>query len=72
MIIFCVFTFRFLELFKKYNNSTDKKLKLKQPKQLQEVLDIARYLLDETEANPDTIMFEKPNKMQQLKNVLEM
>ncbi|XP_031560139.1 inositol hexakisphosphate and diphosphoinositol-pentakisphosphate kinase 2-like [Actinia tenebrosa] len=64
--------FRFLELFKKYNKSTDKKLKLKQPKQLQEVLDIARYMLEEIEANPETSMFEKPNKLRQLKNVLEM
>uniref|UniRef100_A0A673AZW7 Inositol hexakisphosphate and diphosphoinositol-pentakisphosphate kinase n=1 Tax=Sphaeramia orbicularis TaxID=375764 RepID=A0A673AZW7_9TELE len=50
----------FFELFEKYGGYKSGKLKLKKPKQLQEVLDIARLLL------------EKKSKLEQLKTVLEM
>lgn len=63
-------TRRFIELFRKYNGFDEHKLKLKKPTQLQEVLNIARDLLcDIKEGKP---VFEKPNKIHQLKNVLEM
>ncbi|KAL9985509.1 hypothetical protein ACROYT_G007924 [Oculina patagonica] len=61
---------RFIELFKKYNGFDEHKLKLKRPTQLQEVLNIARDLLaDIKEGKP---VFESPNKIHQLKSVLEM
>ncbi|CAG2231618.1 PPIP5K [Mytilus edulis] len=63
---------RFFELFKKYDGYRTGHLKLKKPKQLQEVLDIARFLLDEHHANSDPEIAEKKVKLQQLKLVLEM
>lgn len=48
-------------------------MKLKRPKQLQEILDIARSLLSEIEhreAEPE--IEEKQGKLEQLKSVLEM
>nr|CAB3253040.1 inositol hexakisphosphate and diphosphoinositol-pentakisphosphate kinase 2 [Phallusia mammillata] len=59
---------KFFDLFTKYNGHKTGKLKLKRPKQLQEVLDVARSLL----ADSDTIVKEKLNKLEQLKSVLEM
>ncbi len=48
-------------------------LKLKKPAQLQEVLDIARFLLSEVEAgSADRELEEKRGKLEQLKTVLEM
>ena len=64
--------FRFYDLFKKYDGYRTGHLKLKKPKQLQEVLDIARFLLDENHANSDPEIAEKKVKLQQLKLVLEM
>ncbi|EDO36324.1 predicted protein, partial [Nematostella vectensis] len=61
---------RFIQLFKRHNSHNEKKLKLKRPKQLQEILDIVRDLLEEHHAG--VTMFENPNKLRQLKNVLEM
>lgn len=64
---------KFFELFAKYNGYKDGHVKLKKPKQLQEVLDIARSLLAEIEqkrADPETE--EKKGKLEQLKSVLEM
>lgn len=73
LILFHVFLFnRFFELFKKYDGYRTGHLKLKKPKQLQEVLDIARFLLDEHHANSDPEIAEKKVKLQQLKLVLEM
>lgn len=49
-------------------------MKLKRPKQLQEVLDIARFLLSEGQnsENKDVEIEEKRSKLDQLKSVLEM
>ena len=63
---------RFFELFEKYGGFKTGHLKLKQPQQLQEMLDIARFLLTEFEKNPDPAIEEKKSKLQQLKTVLEM
>lgn len=69
--IFACF-FRFFELFKKYGGSAENNVKLKRPKQLQEVLDIARFLLNECQNSKDVEIEEKRGKLDQLKNVLEM
>ena len=61
---------RYLQLFHKYGGTLKGKLKLKRPKQLQEVLDIARKLLQEIEDGKQ--VFEKVHKLQQLRSVLEM
>ena len=60
--------FRFFSLFNKYNGHKNGKLKLKRPRQLQEILDIARWLL----AEPGAVIQEKRHKVEQLKDVLEM
>lgn len=59
---------KFFELFTKYGGDKTGRLKLKRPKQLQEVLDVARFLLSE----PDSHIDEKQHKVEQLKMVLEM
>ncbi|XP_063842119.1 inositol hexakisphosphate and diphosphoinositol-pentakisphosphate kinase 2-like isoform X8 [Scylla paramamosain] len=64
---------KFFALFAKYDGYKDGHVKLKKPKQLQEVLDIARSLLGEIEqkrADPETE--EKKGKLEQLKSVLEI
>ncbi|XP_078070833.1 inositol hexakisphosphate and diphosphoinositol-pentakisphosphate kinase 2 isoform X3 [Mustelus asterias] len=63
---------RFFELFEKYNGYKAGKIKLKKPKQLQEVLDIARHLLAELGQNNDSEIEESKSKLEQLKTVLEM
>jgi inositol hexakisphosphate/diphosphoinositol-pentakisphosphate kinase len=64
---------RFFELFAKYDGFKDGHVKLKKPKQLQEILDIARSLLVEIEQHKaDTEIEEKKGKLEQLKGVLEM
>ncbi|KAG7281847.1 hypothetical protein CRUP_031096 [Coryphaenoides rupestris] len=62
----------FFELFEKCGGYKSGKLKLKKPKQLQEVLDIARLLLVELEQRDDCEIEEKKSKLEQLKTVLEM
>ncbi|KAE8296783.1 Inositol hexakisphosphate and diphosphoinositol-pentakisphosphate kinase 1 [Larimichthys crocea] len=62
----------FFELFDKYGGYKSGKLKLKKPKQLQEVLDIARLLLVELGQHNDCEIEEKKSKLEQLKTVLEM
>uniref|UniRef100_A0AAV2L3P0 Inositol hexakisphosphate and diphosphoinositol-pentakisphosphate kinase n=1 Tax=Knipowitschia caucasica TaxID=637954 RepID=A0AAV2L3P0_KNICA len=62
----------FFELFEKYGGFKSGKLKLKKPKQLQEVLDIARLLLVELVQHTDCEIEEKKSKLEQLKTVLEM
>ncbi|XP_039551174.1 inositol hexakisphosphate and diphosphoinositol-pentakisphosphate kinase 2 isoform X6 [Pimephales promelas] len=62
----------FFELFEKYGGYKSGKLKLKKPKQLQEVLDIARQLLAELVLHNDCEIEEKKSKLEQLKTVLEM
>lgn len=64
---------RFFEIFEKYDGYKHGHVKLKRPKQLQEILDIARSLLAEIqqhEADPE--IEEKQGKLEQLKSVLEM
>ncbi|XP_056138564.1 inositol hexakisphosphate and diphosphoinositol-pentakisphosphate kinase 2 [Lampris incognitus] len=62
----------FFELFEKYGGYKSGKLKLKKPKQLQEVLDIARLLLVDVGQHNDCEIEEKKSKLEQLKTVLEM
>ncbi|XP_051978732.1 inositol hexakisphosphate and diphosphoinositol-pentakisphosphate kinase 2-like isoform X7 [Xyrauchen texanus] len=62
----------FFDLFEKYGGYKNGKLKLKTPKQLQEVLDIARQLLAELVQHNDCEIEEKKSKLEQLKTVLEM
>ncbi|XP_023718435.1 inositol hexakisphosphate and diphosphoinositol-pentakisphosphate kinase 2 isoform X5 [Cryptotermes secundus] len=64
---------KFFEIFEKYDGYKDGHVKLKRPKQLQEILDIARSLLNEIQhraADPE--IEEKQGKLEQLKSVLEM
>uniref|UniRef100_A0A8C4RZS8 Inositol hexakisphosphate and diphosphoinositol-pentakisphosphate kinase n=1 Tax=Erpetoichthys calabaricus TaxID=27687 RepID=A0A8C4RZS8_ERPCA len=63
---------RFFDLFEKYEGYKTGKLKLKKPKQLQEVLDTARQLLVELGQNNDSEIEESKAKLEQLKTVLEM
>uniref|UniRef100_A0A1A8KWV7 Inositol hexakisphosphate and diphosphoinositol-pentakisphosphate kinase n=1 Tax=Nothobranchius kuhntae TaxID=321403 RepID=A0A1A8KWV7_NOTKU len=62
----------FFDLFEKYEGYKTGKLKLKKPKQLQEVLDITRQLLAELGQHNDCEIEEKKSKLEQLKTVLEM
>ncbi|XP_061743317.1 inositol hexakisphosphate and diphosphoinositol-pentakisphosphate kinase 2 isoform X15 [Nerophis ophidion] len=62
----------FFDLFEKYGGYKTGKLKLKKPKQLQEVLDITRQLLAELGQHNDCEIEEKKCKLEQLKTVLEM
>uniref|UniRef100_A0A8C1KEG9 Inositol hexakisphosphate and diphosphoinositol-pentakisphosphate kinase n=1 Tax=Cyprinus carpio TaxID=7962 RepID=A0A8C1KEG9_CYPCA len=62
----------FFELFEKYGGYKTGKLKLKKPKQLQEVLDITRTLLADIGQHTDCEIEEKSSKLEQLKTVLEM
>lgn len=64
---------KFFEIFDKYGGHADGHVKLKRPKQLQEILDIARFLLNEIEhkaAEPEIEDIQV--KLEQLKSVLEM
>jgi len=61
---------KFFEIFQKYDGYKKLSIKLKRPKQLQEILDISRYLLSEVPI--DTEVEEKRNKLEQLRTVLEM
>lgn len=64
---------KFFDLYHKYGNTKNGQAKLKKPKQLQEVLDIARYLLGELPDQPLTGEVVEPRvKLKQLKSVLEM
>jgi len=64
---------KFFELYHKYGNTKNGQAKLKKPKQLQEVLDIARYLLGELPHEPPQGEVVEPRvKLKQLKSVLEM
>ncbi|CAB3364585.1 Hypothetical predicted protein [Cloeon dipterum] len=64
---------KFFEIFEKYDGYRKGHVKLKKPKQLQEILDTARSLLTEIQhraADPE--LEEKQGKLEQLKSVLEM
>ncbi|XP_053264298.1 inositol hexakisphosphate and diphosphoinositol-pentakisphosphate kinase 2 isoform X1 [Podarcis raffonei] len=63
---------KFFDLFEKCNGYKSGKLKLKKPKQLQAILDIARHLLIELGQNNDSEIEENKSKLEQLKTVLEM
>ncbi|XP_064645271.1 inositol hexakisphosphate and diphosphoinositol-pentakisphosphate kinase 2-like isoform X5 [Lineus longissimus] len=63
---------KFFDLFEKYHGYETGHLKLKRPKQLQEVLDISRFLLAEFNTNHNPEIEEKKSKLEQLKSVLEM
>ena len=63
---------RWFDLFDKYGGPEEGKLKLKAPKQLQEVLDITRELLQEAQKGEDGNIRENPAKLMQMKSVLEM
>ncbi|KAH8374183.1 hypothetical protein KR200_010973, partial [Drosophila serrata] len=63
---------KFFEIFAKYNGYKLGHVKLKRPKQLQEILDIARFLLSEIHTKAHAEIEEKESKLEQLKNVLEM
>ncbi|XP_053212708.1 inositol hexakisphosphate and diphosphoinositol-pentakisphosphate kinase-like isoform X3 [Panonychus citri] len=63
---------KFFEIFEKYDGYKLGHIKLKKPNQLQEILDISRYLLSELEKNPDFDIEEDKSKIEQLKQVLEM
>ncbi|XP_055384691.1 inositol hexakisphosphate and diphosphoinositol-pentakisphosphate kinase isoform X2 [Condylostylus longicornis] len=65
---------KFFEIFEKYDGYKYGHVKLKRPKQLQEILDIARSLLAEIQAGKsvDSEIEEKQGKLEQLKSVLEM
>ncbi|XP_033226469.1 inositol hexakisphosphate and diphosphoinositol-pentakisphosphate kinase 2 [Belonocnema kinseyi] len=64
---------KFFEIFAKYDGYKHGHVKLKRPKQLQEILDTARSLLAEIQhraAGPE--LEEKQGKLEQLKSVLEI
>ncbi|XP_018494460.1 inositol hexakisphosphate and diphosphoinositol-pentakisphosphate kinase [Galendromus occidentalis] len=61
---------KFFQLFKKLGGYKDGHIKLKKPKQLQEILDIARELL--AHKDYDSEVEENRSKLEQLKSVLEM
>ncbi|XP_022087070.1 inositol hexakisphosphate and diphosphoinositol-pentakisphosphate kinase 2-like isoform X3 [Acanthaster planci] len=66
---------KFFKLFEKYGGFEQGKIKLKRPKQLQEVLDVARYLLEELKRQKHRNRLEieeRESKLEQLKSVLEM
>ena len=65
---------RFFDLFRTYGGTDEGKLKLKKPKQLQEVLDIVRVLLERAKepVSDGNKIFESQHKLEQLKSVLEM
>ncbi|KMZ11007.1 inositol hexakisphosphate and diphosphoinositol-pentakisphosphate kinase isoform X19 [Drosophila simulans] len=63
---------KFFEIFEKYDGYKLGHVKLKRPKQLQEILDIARFLLSEIHTKAHAEIEEKESKLEQLKNVLEM
>ncbi|XP_037921016.1 inositol hexakisphosphate and diphosphoinositol-pentakisphosphate kinase isoform X4 [Hermetia illucens] len=64
---------KFFEIFEKYDGYKHGHVKLKRPKQLQEILDIARSLLAEIQTKAaDSEIEEKQGKLEQLKSVLEM
>lgn len=64
---------RFFEIFEKYDGYKHGQIKMKKPKQLQEILDITRSLLSEIQTKAaEAEIEEKQGKLEQLKSVLEM
>ena len=62
------------DLFKRMNGFEVGNVKLKKPKHLQEVLDIARFLLAEIEkgGSSNAVIEEKKSKLEQVRYILEM
>ena len=71
-VLIVFYLFRFFDLFEKYGGFKSGQLKLKRPKQLQEILDISRFLLAEIKNDSGAEIEEKKSKLEQLKAVLEM
>eukprot|EP00095_Tigriopus_kingsejongensis_P003820 maker-scaffold278_size225338-snap-gene-1.22 protein:Tk03820 transcript:maker-scaffold278_size225338-snap-gene-1.22-mRNA-1 annotation:"inositol hexakisphosphate and diphosphoinositol-pentakisphosphate kinase-like isoform x8" len=65
---------KFFSMFRKYDGFKEKHIKLKKPQQLQEILDIARELLNQIKRGSveSEMIEEKRSKLEQIKNVLEM
>ena len=63
---------KFFELFKRLGGYKDGHVKIKKPQELQEVLDIARFLLTEMDKDTGPEVDEDKAKLEQLKSVLEM
>lgn len=63
---------RFVKLFNKYGGPDEGRLRIKKPKQLQEILDITRTLLEAYEEDPRQPIHENKLKLAQMKSVLEM
>ena len=64
---------RFFNIFEKNGGYKAGHIKLKKPKQLQEILDIARLLLNEFDTNSESNEIKEDKcKLEQLKNILEM
>merc|ERR1719431_2052966 len=64
----------FFDLFKRMNGYKVNHVKLKKPNHLQEVLDIARFLINEIEKGgaSNEVVEEKKKKLEQVRYVLEM
>jgi len=64
----------FFDLFKRMNGYKVNHVKLKKPKHLQEVLDIARFLITEIEkgGSSNEVIEEKKSKLEQVRYILEM
>ena len=64
----------FFDLFKRMNGYKVNHVKLKKPKHLQEVLDIARFLIAEIEkgGSSNEVIEEKKSKLEQVRYILEM
>ena len=65
---------KFFEVFKKHDGYKTGHVKLKKPQQLQEILDIARELLEALSSGTveSEMIEEKKSKLLQVKTVLEM
>ena len=63
---------KFFQLFERLGGYKDGQVKIKKPHEMQEVLDIARFLLNELDNNPAADIQEDHSKLEQLKAVLEM
>ena len=65
---------KFFELFERMDGYKSGHVKLKKPNHLQEVLDIARFLLNEIEKGgaSNEVIEEKKSKLKQIRYVLEM
>merc|ERR1719495_413480 len=65
---------RFFDIFQRMNGYKKGHVKIKKPKHLQEVLDIARFLIAEIEkgGSSNEVIEEKKSKLEQVRYILEM